>query len=90
MDAPVWVIDAFVDGQDIVGLGFDRGVPAATGRPPYDPLDLAACPPATVMSRRNDGMCRATSWRCRTAITYEGHLAVGVSSSAGALTSARY
>ena len=39
-DAPVRVIDAFVEGLDIVGLGFDRGVPAATGRPPYDPRDL--------------------------------------------------
>ena len=39
-DAPIRVIDAFVDGLDIAGLGFGRGVPAATGRPPYDPRDL--------------------------------------------------
>ena len=39
-DAPVRAIDAFVEGLDIVGLGFSRGVPAATGRPPYDPRDL--------------------------------------------------
>lgn len=40
-DAPVWVIDAFVDGLDVSGLGFGRSVPAAPGRrPPYDPPDL--------------------------------------------------
>src|SRR5215475_9275123 len=39
-DAPVRVIDAFVDGLDVEGLGFGRSVPAATGRPPYDPRDL--------------------------------------------------
>jgi transposase len=39
-DAPVRVIDAFVDGLDVRGLGFGRSEPAATGRPPYDPRDL--------------------------------------------------
>jgi transposase len=39
-DTPVRVIDAFVDGLDVSGLGFGRSVPAATGRPPYDPRDL--------------------------------------------------
>ena len=39
-DAPVRVIDAFVDGLDVKGLGFGRSVPAVTGRPPYDPRDL--------------------------------------------------
>jgi transposase len=39
-DAPVRVIDAFVDGLDMAGLGFGRSVPAATGRPGYDPRDL--------------------------------------------------
>jgi transposase len=39
-DAPVRVIDAFVDGLDAKGLGFRRSDPAATGRPPYDPRDL--------------------------------------------------
>jgi transposase len=39
-DAPVRVIDAFVDGLDICRLGFSRSVPAATGRPPYNPRDL--------------------------------------------------
>ena len=39
-DAPIRVIDAFVDGLDVRGLGFGRSVPAATGRPPYDPRDL--------------------------------------------------
>jgi hypothetical protein len=32
-DAPVRVIDAFVDRLDVIGLGFGRSVPAATGRP---------------------------------------------------------
>jgi transposase len=39
-DAPVRVIDAFVDWLDVKGLGFGRSVPAVTGRPPYDPRDL--------------------------------------------------
>ena len=39
-DAPVRVIDAFVDGLNVNALGFGRTVPAATGRPPYDPRDL--------------------------------------------------
>ena len=38
--APVRVIDAFVDGLDVNGLGFRRSVPAPTGRPAYDPRDL--------------------------------------------------
>ena len=36
-EAAVRVIDAFVEGLDVVGLGFVRAVPAATGRPGYDP-----------------------------------------------------
>jgi transposase len=39
-DAPVRVIDAFVAGLDMAGLGFGRSVPARTGRPAYDPRDL--------------------------------------------------
>lgn len=39
-DAPVRVIDAFIDGLDVKGLGFGRSVPASMGRPPYDPRDL--------------------------------------------------
>ena len=39
-DAPVRVIDAFVDGLNVSELGFGRSVPAATGRPAYDPRDL--------------------------------------------------
>lgn len=39
-DAPVRVIDAFVNGLDASGLGFGRAVPALMGRPPYDPRDL--------------------------------------------------
>ena len=39
-DNPVRFIDAFVDGLSLEALGFDRFVPEATGRPPYDPGDL--------------------------------------------------
>lgn len=39
-DAAVRVIDAFVDGLDLAGLGFCRAAPALTGRPGYDPRDL--------------------------------------------------
>jgi transposase len=39
-EAPVRVVDAFVDGLDVRKLGFGRSVPASTGRPPYDPRDL--------------------------------------------------
>jgi transposase len=39
-DGPVRVVDAFVDGLDVSGLGFGRAAPAGTGRPPYDPRDL--------------------------------------------------
>jgi hypothetical protein len=31
---PVGVIDDFVDGFDVIGLGFWRAAPAGTGRPP--------------------------------------------------------
>ena len=39
-DAQVRVIDAFVNGLDVRGLRFGHAVPAATGRPPYDPRNL--------------------------------------------------
>ena len=39
-DAPVRVIDAFVDGLNVNAHGFGQSVPASTGRPPYDPRDL--------------------------------------------------
>ncbi len=39
-DAPVRVIDAFVDGLDVADLGFCRAAPAGTGRPGYNPRDL--------------------------------------------------
>lgn len=34
------VIDAFVNGLDIQALGFQRAIPAAVGRPPFDPRVL--------------------------------------------------
>ncbi len=39
-DSPVRVIDAFVDQLDLLGLGFDRAAPEATGRPGYHPSVL--------------------------------------------------
>ncbi len=39
-DNPVRVIDVFVDELDLGGLGFDRVVPEATGRPGYHPSVL--------------------------------------------------
>ncbi|MDI6767129.1 MAG: transposase, partial [Bacteroidota bacterium] len=39
-DNEVQFIDIFVDGLDLVKLGFSHSVPASTGRPPYKPADL--------------------------------------------------
>ena len=39
-DSPVRVIDVFVDELDLVGLGFERAVRAANGRPAYHPAVL--------------------------------------------------
>jgi len=39
-DNPVRFIDAFVTSLDLSELGFTRAVPAATGRPAYDPATL--------------------------------------------------
>jgi len=39
-DNPVRFLDAFVAQLDLVALGFQRAVPAETGRPGYDPGDL--------------------------------------------------
>ena len=39
-DNPVRFIDAFVDGLDLRELGFQRAVPAETGRPPYRPGNM--------------------------------------------------
>ncbi len=39
-DNPVQVIDAFVDSLDLNGLGFERAIAAATGRPGYHPAVL--------------------------------------------------
>src|SRR5712691_12372964 len=36
----VRVIDAYVERQDMVALGFQKSRPADTGRPPYAPDDL--------------------------------------------------
>jgi transposase len=39
-DSTVRVIDEFVGGLDLVGMGFKRAVPAGEGRPGYDPRSL--------------------------------------------------
>jgi transposase len=40
VDNPVRFLDAFVDGLDTVGLGFQHANLNETGRPAYDPKDL--------------------------------------------------
>ncbi|HEY2920861.1 MAG TPA: transposase [Candidatus Binatia bacterium] len=37
---PVRFIDAFIEGLDLSGMGFQKAIPKDTGRPPYDPGDL--------------------------------------------------
>jgi transposase len=39
-DHPVRALDLFVEGLNAVDLGLAKALPAATGRPAYDPLDL--------------------------------------------------
>jgi len=39
-DNPVRVIDAFVNGLEMHGLGFAKAAPKDTGRPSYDPKDM--------------------------------------------------
>ena len=39
-DNPVRFLEAFVAQLDLAALGFQRAVPAETGRPGYDPGDL--------------------------------------------------
>jgi transposase len=39
-DAPVRVVDLFVDRLNVGDLGFKRSAPAELGRPGYDPRDL--------------------------------------------------
>ncbi|MBV9531770.1 MAG: IS1182 family transposase [Bradyrhizobium sp.] len=39
-DHPIRVIDAFVDGLDLAGMGFSKVVAEEMGRPPYAPGDL--------------------------------------------------
>ncbi len=39
-DDAIRLIDAFVDGLDVKGLGFNRAEPSATGRPGYHPATL--------------------------------------------------
>ncbi len=39
-DNPVRFIDAFVDGLGLRELGFQRAVPAETGRRPYHPGNM--------------------------------------------------
>ena len=39
-DNPVRAVDVFVDALDLVPLGFERALPADTGRPAYHPSTL--------------------------------------------------
>jgi len=52
-DNPVRVIDVFIDGLDVSGLGF-KAEAAATGRPGYHPKTTA----------RRSGRCAARSCNC--------------------------
>jgi transposase len=37
---PVRFIDVYIEGLDLIGMGFERAIPKETGRPPYNPGDL--------------------------------------------------
>jgi transposase len=37
---PVRFIEVFIEGLDLLGMGFQKAIPKDTGRPPYDPGDL--------------------------------------------------
>jgi len=39
-DNPVRFIDAYVDGLNLLELGFTQAIPKDTGRPPYNPRDM--------------------------------------------------
>lgn len=52
-DNPVRFIDAFVDGLDLIGAGFERVRAKNTGRPGYDPADLL----------KRAATSRAPSWK---------------------------
>jgi transposase len=39
-DNPVRFIDVYVEGLELIGMGFERAIPKETGRPPYNPGDL--------------------------------------------------
>ena len=60
-DNPVRVIDAFVDGLDLLAIGFSGVQPASTGRPAYHPAMMLklyvmvtsiSCAPVTGWSAR--------------------------------------
>ena len=55
-EAAVRVIDAFAEGLDVVGLGFVRAVPAATGRPGYDPRKRDPRSPESLVSAQPAGV----------------------------------
>ncbi len=51
-DNPVRVIDVFVEELDLGVLGFERSLPAATGRPGYHPSTLLKIYIYAVVSQR--------------------------------------
>ena len=55
-EAAVQVIDAFAEDLDVVGLGFVRAVPAATGRPGYDPRKRDPRSPESLVSAQPAGV----------------------------------
>ena len=50
-DNPIQVIDVFIEGINLTGLGF-KTTPAATGRPAYHPATLPPCHPAKALCLR--------------------------------------
>ena len=70
---PVRAVDVFVDGLNLVKLGFDGVVPEATGRPSYHPsallklyiYGLTGSPDESGKKRREKGLARAGNARVR-------------------------
>ena len=67
-DNEVLVVDAYVDALDLAELGFSNVEAAATGRPPYDPRDLAKLYLYGYLNRirssRGLSVKPAATWKC--------------------------
>jgi transposase len=66
---PVRAVDVFVDGLNLVKLGFDGVVPEATGRPSYlPPIGPAEAPISTAISI---ACSRAGGWSAKPDATWK-------------------